>query len=383
MTPPHKPDHALLLLTLDFPPSLGGIQAYLEGVARALAPAGDLLVVAPSDTDHPGSALYPIRRVRWPVRGAWKLLAPLLWSFAGARHLLQHPQRTVIVGHPHLALAGWLLSWVLRARWVQLAYGMEATDGRTAQLVRRLWPLPDRVVTISRATADHLVRLGARPERIVLLPPWIDLPDPNPGPEDGKLVAEYLPLRAELVLCVGRMSPAERYKGHDVLLTAWAAVATSRPDARLVLIGGGDDRERLQGLANQLGISEQVVFTGPIRRTVRDALYRRCKLVVLLSRELETRTGVRFEGFGIVLLEAGGFRRAVIGGDSGGVPDAIEDGLTGLLVDPNDAGALAPIMRQLLDDPARLRRMGRAGRRRVEREFTYDAERIRAALLDD
>lgn len=378
------PPRALLLLTLDFPPAIGGIQAYLEGVSRSLAPIGELQVIAPGPravTD--GLADYRIRRVRWPVRGLLKLAAGAIWALAGLRHLLTAPRRTVIVGHPHLAPAGWLLSWLTGARWVQLAYGMEATDGRTAQLLRPLWRRPDRIVTISRATACHLERLGAPPERIVLLPPWIELPDPRPGPSDASLLADKVDRADELVLCVGRMSSGERYKGHETLLEAWRSVIATRPRARLVLVGGGDDRERLERLAEQLGLGDRVLFTGPASPALRDALYRRCKLAVLLSRELPTPTGVRFEGFGIVLLEAAGFRRATLGGDSGGIPEAMVDGSTGLLVDPTDPTAVAPAIRRMLADPTALQRMGTAGRRRVEREFAYDPERIRRALLGE
>ncbi len=376
MTPPH----ALLLLTLDFPPGVGGIQAYLEGVAQALSTSGNLLVIAPCQPGDSPSA-YPVRQVRWPARGLWKLFAPLLWAMAGFRHLLSSEHRTVIVGHPHLAPAGWLLARLTRARWVQLAYGMEATDGRMARLVRRFWRHPERVVTISQATSERLVAHGAPRNRIVLLPPWIDLPDAEPQPGDPALLAEFVAEHGDVVLCVGRMASNERYKGHDTLLTAWQAIAAERPESRLMLVGGGDDRPRLEALTEQLGVSERVVFTGSVRPEVRDALYRRCQLVVLLSRELKTRTGVRFEGFGIVLLEAGGFCRPVIGGASGGIPDAIEQDVTGLLVDPEDPEALAVVICGLLDDPSRMQQLGQAGRQRVERAFLFDAQRIRDALL--
>jgi phosphatidylinositol alpha-1,6-mannosyltransferase len=163
-------------------------------------------------------------------------------------------------------------------------------------------------------------------------------------------------------LIVGRLAASERYKGHERLFEALRRV----PNARLVVAGDGDDRARLEAAAHDLG--DRVAFLGFVDDATRDALYARCRALVLPS------TG---EGFGLVYLEAMRAGRACVGLAEGAASEIVVDGESGRLVDAT-SDALAGALRELLDD-ARSSKYGAAGRRRYESHFTL--ERFRAEFV--
>jgi len=159
------------------------------------------------------------------------------------------------------------------------------------------------------------------------------------------------------LLIVGRMSRSERYKGHEILLEAMARL----PEARLVVVGDGDDRPRLQELAVSLGLGERVFFTGYVATAVLPEIYRRASVFVMPS------TG---EGFGLVYLEA--MREGVpcIAAQGTVAEEVMANGDAGLLVPAGDAAALAEACGRLLDDPELAHRLGAAGAQRFRREFS-------------
>jgi len=198
-------------------------------------------------------------------------------------------------------------------------------------------------------------------------------------PPDGSIAVN----RDEVLIC-GRMSAAERYKGHDVLLAALpiAGEFLGRP-VQLRIVGGGDDRHRLESEASKLGLASQVTFTGRISlEELRDA-YRRCGVFALPSRVIERPIGHwGGEGFGLVLLEAAACGRPVIASREGGSPDALVSGETGLLTDPSSPEAVAAAIAEILRDSSRADAMGSAGRRLMESRFSLPkfSEAIRAVV---
>jgi len=160
------------------------------------------------------------------------------------------------------------------------------------------------------------------------------------------------------LLCVGRLVPI---KGHDTLLHALAAAVASVPGLTLEIAGDGPLRGRLEELARDLGIARAVTFAGRVDR-VADA-YERAEIVVVPSRG---------EGFGMVALEAAERGRAVIASAVGGLPEIVDDGVTGVLVPPGDVEQLAAAIAGLAVDPQRSGALGAAARERALREFTLE-----------
>jgi phosphatidylinositol alpha-1,6-mannosyltransferase len=158
------------------------------------------------------------------------------------------------------------------------------------------------------------------------------------------------------------MDAAERYKGHDALLEIWPRVVASKPGARLVFAGDGDDRARLLAKAASLGMAAHVTFTGFLTASSLANLYGKAAVFAMPSRG---------EGFGLVYLEAMAHGVPCIGSTHDAAREVIDDGATGFLVDQADGRVLADRITQLLGDDGLRRRFGAAGRRRVEEQFSY------------
>jgi phosphatidylinositol alpha-1,6-mannosyltransferase len=169
---------------------------------------------------------------------------------------------------------------------------------------------------------------------------------------------------AHAVLVVGRMASAERYKGHDQLIDAWPEIVAHVPDAQLVVVGSGDDEERLRRKAAESPAAELIVFTGFIPAEALASLYARAALLALPSKG---------EGFGLVYLEAMAHRLACVGSIHDAAGDVVVDRETGWLVNQDDRRQLADVVVRLLRDEDLRTRMGQAGYRRLQTEFTVDA----------
>lgn len=177
-----------------------------------------------------------------------------------------------------------------------------------------------------------------------------------------------------VLLSVGRLVPR---KGFDAVLQTVAALGGDFPNLRYIVIGDGPERQRLQQEAAALGITARVLMLGRADDAMKWAAYDRCDLFVMPNRALG---GTDWEGFGIVFVEAARAGRAVVAGKSGGVADAVVDGRTGLVVDPDDGDALTNAVRRLLGDDVERAQMAQAAARLASQRFTADA--LRGALMD-
>jgi phosphatidylinositol alpha-1,6-mannosyltransferase len=160
-------------------------------------------------------------------------------------------------------------------------------------------------------------------------------------------------------------------KGQDKVIEALPLIKKEIPDVRYVICGKGNDEARLRRIVEEKGVSGEVVFAGFVPNEERGAFYDACDVYVMPSREIPEKGDI--EGFGITYLEANAFGKPVIGGKSGGVSEAVIDGVTGLLVDPCDVEAIAGACVRLLGDPELAGRLGDQGRDRIRREFNWDA----------
>jgi phosphatidyl-myo-inositol dimannoside synthase len=271
----------------------------------------------------------------------------------------------VIALHPHLAPIVWAMRLRSRKfRSIVFTHGIEVWHPLT-WMRRRALRQADLVIGPSEDTVRHLISTQGIPAERVHRLPWgldpefeaclaarVHPPLPPGYPGDGNVI-----------LTVGRWDPAERYKGADTLISALPRVLRSAPDAYLVLIGDGADRPRLEQLAQDLGVSHRTRFLPGLTQDELFACYSACSLFALPSSG---------EGFGLVFLEAMAHGKPVIGGAHGGIPDVIEDGVTGWLVPHGDVERLASAIESILADPARGAEMGAKGRDRTERLFSFE-----------
>ena len=165
------------------------------------------------------------------------------------------------------------------------------------------------------------------------------------------------------LLCVGRIGTVDE-KGFDVAIAALPVVLERVPDARLTIAGDGPARTALEQLARDLAVADHIDFVGWIHPDRVLALMNESTIVLMPSRVPE--------GFGLVALQAAQMGRPVVASDVGGVTEVVAHGETGLLVEPDDADALADAVASLLADPERAARLGRAGHRRAASDLGWD-----------
>jgi phosphatidylinositol alpha-1,6-mannosyltransferase len=214
--------------------------------------------------------------------------------------------------------------------------------------------------------------------RMARLHPGVDAGAFRPDPGARREIRERYGLGGRpVVVCVSRLVPR---KGQDTLLRAWPAVRARVPDATLLIVGRGPYAKRLRELAEQAGVASSVVFTGSVPQAELPAHYAAGDVFSMPCRT--RRGGLDVEGLGIVYLEASAAGLPVVGGDSGGAPDAILEGETGYVVGGRDVAALSGRLIALLEDPAGAKAMGEKGRAWVERDWNWDvaASRLRALI---
>jgi phosphatidylinositol alpha-1,6-mannosyltransferase len=202
----------------------------------------------------------------------------------------------------------------------------------------------------------------------------VDVDAFNPSVSGSSFRAAYGLADRPVIVCVSRLVPR---KGQDTLIRALPAVRREIPDAALLLVGGGPYKSTLESLAASLGLADDVVITGSVPWPDLPAHYAAGDVFAMPCRT--RRGGLDVEGLGIVYLEASATGLPVIGGDSGGAPDAVLEGETGYVV--RDPSALANRLIELLGDPALARRMGEAGRKWVESDWRWDTQADRLTTL--
>jgi len=165
-------------------------------------------------------------------------------------------------------------------------------------------------------------------------------------------------------------------KGVDKTIEAVSLLAKKHPDLLYVVVGSGDDKERLVKLAKEKWLDDRVIFAGRVSDEDLLRFYARADMFILASRE----EGRDIEGFGLVFVEAGAFSVPVIGGDSGGVRQAVLQGYNGLLVEPESPTAIAEAIERLILDPELAAVFGKNGRKLATEVFTW--QNCQRALLD-
>lgn len=400
----------IYLLTTCYPPDIGGIEQYCEGLFRELPP-GSVTVSAP---DRPGAAEFdacqPYRVIRH------RTLAPPAWrrrlvpysrqavyvpSFLGeptsdnrglldivpprperatVRASLRSVRRVVDDVRPDVVCLssafplGYLAAGLKSSRDVPVlsfTHGIEASVARLPVdriALRRVARDVDMLTAICDWTAGHIARAVGGRTPVELLNIGVET-DMFQRVTDGSAVRRRHGLAdAPVCLCVGRLVPR---KGHDQLIRAWPRVLRHVPDARLVIVGPGPDERRLRRMAARC--ADRILVTGGVPHE--DIAQYFAVADVFAGPSRSRLGGLDIEGFGTVYLEASAAGLPVIAGRSGGAPESVVEGVTGVTVDGSSTSDIAAAVVALLRDPERSRAMGKAGRQRVESEFT----RARAA----
>lgn len=376
----------VLLVTNDFPPRRGGIQSYLEALATHLTGSGasgghNLTVYAPKwkgaedyDRDaatgyevvrHPGTLMLPEPTVALRMR---RLITThnvdTVWFGAAAPLALMSPlaraagaQRIIASTHGH------------EVGWSMLPLARSA--------LRRIGDNTDVVTYISSYTRRRFASAFGPQAALERVPPGVDTERFTPDEvARAELRARYRLGGRPVVLCLSRLVPR---KGQDMLIRALPAIRERVPGTALVIVGGGPYRTSLHRLAQTFGVAEHVVFTGGVPG---DELPAHHAMADVFAMPCRTRgAGLDVEGLGIVYLEASASGVPVVAGRSGGAPETVLDGETGVVVDGWDVGAITTAVGDLLANPRGAAAMGAAGRRWVVENWQWHMQAEKLARL--
>jgi phosphatidylinositol alpha-1,6-mannosyltransferase len=371
-----------LLLTPDFPPMSGGIARWMSELARRY-PQGELVVSTAQypDSDEVDERLpNRVDRLAMPVRRLKTLQGILTWS----RHV-SVLTRTL---NAEFIWCGTLKPSAYPAKWVRerlgtpfgvIAHGSDFLTLRhethRSAIKRRvaagLLDAASVIVANSHWTRDLclsvLGELGVSlaEDRVRVVPLGTDPEFFRMGIDTGAVREKYGLGAGTWLLTV---APLAASKGIDTVLQALATGNGEPADLRYVVVGTGGELASLKALAKKLGVTQRVRFLTDVPDADLPALYNLATAYVGLSRQ----TGLDVEGFGISFAEAAACGLPVIGARSGGIPDVVADGETGLLVNADKPDEVVAAIGRLLKDGKLARRLGNEGRARVERFQNWD-----------
>jgi phosphatidyl-myo-inositol dimannoside synthase len=355
--------------------SVGGVQIAGRQTAAglsAIARDRDWPCVFLSLNDARGEHETSVAEMRFRFTGFARQKPKFLFK---ALSLAREEPKLIFASHPNLAPIPAIMKAISKdARTVVGTHGVEIWQPLPA-IRRRMLRRADMITAPSSDTIRRLVTVQGVPEGKIRKLPWpLD-------PEFARLAEGSDQLQrpagfpcGQVVLSVGRWVASERYKGADLLIQAIDEIARDFTGLHLVLVGSGDDLPRLRHLARESEAQGRIHFLTDLARKEVAACYAAADIFALPS------TG---EGFGLVFLEAMAFGKPVIGANVGGIPDVVENGRGGLLIEPTTK-AISEVLRRLLCDPRLREELGAQGRRRVHSEFTFENfQRRLLAILNE
>lgn len=313
----------LFALVTDAYGGVGGIALYNRDVLGALCSFSGVseVVCLPRLADHPVGETPA--KLNYNLGGLGGKARYAINAVMAA--LTAGPVDIVYCAHVNLVPIARLISLLKRAPLVLAIYGIEAWAPPPRKWQRGLLRHVALVLSISEVTRDRFLAWApVSTDRIAIMPNAIRLKDYGVAEKDAALLERYGLAGKRVLLTLGRMNPAERYKGFDELIEALPGLD---PDIVYVAAGDGADRPRLEARARDMGVAGRVVFTGQIDEATKTGLYRLADAYVMPS------TG---EGFGFVVLEALACGTPVMASRTDGTREAVRDGALGLLVNPTD-----------------------------------------------
>ncbi|HHT9139659.1 MAG TPA: glycosyltransferase family 4 protein [Candidatus Tripitaka californicus] len=369
---------ALLIFTDNYPPQSGGIGTYADGLARNLYEEGiEVIVFAPGIK---GDREWDLREkfityrlvAKRPVfefhallmlfyltlRGRVDRVLCMTWYPCGSLAILTNflfnvPYYVVVHGGELLESEGGLLDrliygWILRP------------------LKRLVLGRASILFTNSNYTKRLPMALGVDEKKIVLVPGGTDPEKFHPVSNRGETARRYGLEGKKVLLTVARLEP---HKGLDTVISLMPELVKKIPNLVYVVVGTGRQEATLKDMVGRLNLEGRVLFIGFRPGEELPGLYSVCDVFVMVSKELPSE----FEGFGVAFLEANACGKPVIGGRSGGIPEAVVHGETGLLADPNNPQEIFEAIVRLLTDDFYAKRLGERGRQRVVEEFNWRA----------
>lgn len=344
----------ILICANSYPPQVGGLATYASELALHIKKLNfDVTVIASASPAHKtfdAERSYRILRYSSKLGLYQKCLVEILR--ADIIFIVQRGNYLTLTYH---------INKFLRRPYVVALHGHEIQSRKRKNIIKKM-NNASAIIPVSTYTANHFKALGVNPSLINVI---------NNG--TTPIIKNNIDIRKkyklegkQVILTVARLI---KHKGQDHLLKALPMILGVIPNAHYLMVGDGPDKEYLEDLAfHQLGLGGNVTFAGEISDKNVAACYHECDVFAMISRQYKNSV----EGFGIAFLEAGYAGKPVVGGDSGGIPDAVEHNKTGVLVNPNDLEEIAAAIIDLLGNKNKRSEYGENGKTRVLTKFTWE-----------
>ena len=342
----------LLVITRNFPPTLGGMERLNQHLVEELAKYHEVAVVAP---DGAGASVVESIKVREvALRPLWRCLAGLFWG--GICLAVSWRPQVVIGGSGLVGPIVWMAARMCRGRAVVYVHGLDITVPHP--VYRRFW-LPflrrmDCVIANSTVTRQLAIDAGVRAERIAIVNPGVAELSLEDSGGRVRFRERYGLGDSSVLLSVGRL--AARKGLREFVRDVLPKIVAKRPDTVFVIIGTepknalfaeAQSPESIQAAADTAGVGEHLKFLGSVNDNVLQDAFQGADLHVFPVQHIPGNP----EGFGMVAVEAAMRGLATVGYATGGVVDAVREGENGRLVTPGDAEAFAETVLGLLDSP--------------------------------
>ena len=321
----------------------GGIQTYSDFLLKALRaqlPQTEIHVFLKHDLphavqNHDGGQTYFHCAGAWPGSSRTAIFAAQIL----ARGFWQRPD-LIIASHLNFSVAARHLKLSARVPYWVAAHGVEAW-GITRPSLKRSLRHAERILAVSNYTRDRLLtEQQLDPAQVVILPNTVDAERFTPAPKPPRLLERFnLSPQQPVILTVSRLVSSAQYKGYEKVIRALPAIRQAIPDVRYILVGKGDDRERIEQLIDHLGVRDCTTLAGFVADEELADYYNLCDVFAMPSKR---------EGFGIVFLEAMCCGKPTLAGNKDGSVDALLNGELGALVDPDDVEAVAATLVAIL-----------------------------------
>lgn len=374
----------ILIFTLEFPPFAGGAGYYNYNLALGFSEVGHKVTVFTCEYPE----LDEVRKINQNLRNNNVKVVrnkvsskPKIWFLQSCFYLYRYLRSNkekydiVLVTEYRAQLVYSLISKIIRKKYAITVHGSEVDlhFGNKSFIrfliklvVNRFFSNSYRIITGSLFTKKLIYEYNRGwLDRVKVVHYGVNMSEfVGVRHEREEKIRKKLGLSIDdkIIVSVSRII---KEKGHDMLIRSLPIIIKSIPSVKLVIVGDGPYMKNLQNLAERLNISSHIVFTGKLPRKDIPYWLKSSDVFVLLSRD-----GDRVEGFGLVYLEANACGKAVIAGRTGGVPEAVEDGVSGLLVSPTDVNEISSKIIKLLTDDALRLKLEKQSYNRVCKEFT-------------
>ncbi len=370
-----------LIITEDFPPAPGGISQWAYGVANELKKKGNRVTILSRKNILNQFLISSLEFdfIKFPT-----------WQWKNLKLMYIYPVvfYSIVIQNPDFVIATtWDLGKIAsffcssnKQKLITVYHGLEVTKKMTKQRLVNLTKTikkSDLNIAVSKFTKEQLVSISkADEERISVINNGVDLEKFKPLLPNKDLIEKYGLQNKRVVLTLSRV--IER-KGHDIVIQALSKVVKKYNNV-IYLIAGAyhtDFYNKLVDLVNKLNLGQKVIFTGKLSPEEIYEIYNLCEFYIMVSKG-NSRNGDS-EGFGITYLEANACKKAVIGSKTDGIIDAVEDGVNGLLVAPNNILETEQAIVQLLENKDLANKLGENGLQRIKMNFTW--EKITESIL--